>query len=50
MASNPLFIITDFFLHFSNDFCYGYDFLSQIYFPLNARSENEMLNGFDQIA
>ena len=24
MASNPLFIIPDFFLHFPNEFCYGY--------------------------
>ena len=24
MASNPLFIIPDFFLHFPNELCYGY--------------------------
>ena len=24
MASNPLFIIPDFFLHFHNELCYGY--------------------------
>ena len=24
MASNPLFIIPDFFLHFASELCYGY--------------------------
>ena len=38
MASNPLFIIPDFFLHFPNELCYGYLRFEGIFpFPSNLR-------------